>query len=87
MSFSGPIEVSILAGDNVIAKWRSLLGPTRVYKTVYTHPQSIRGHFGLSDTRNVCHGSDSMESAKREIAIFFSDFDFERWLEESSVAK
>lgn len=80
--FSGPIEVIVLAGDNVISKWRTLLGPTRVYKTVHSHPESIRGMLGLSDTRNVCHGSDSMESAKREIGIFFEDFDVDRWLAE-----
>lgn len=80
---SGPIEVHILAGNDVIAGWRTLLGPTRVYKAVYSHPNSIRGLFGLSDTRNVCHGSDSEESAKREIGIFFSDFNVDRWLEEN----
>lgn len=72
----------VLSGDNVISKWRTLLGPTRVFKTVYTHPESIRGILGLSDTRNVCHGSDSIESAKREIGIFFADFDVDRWLHE-----
>lgn len=81
-NFSGPIDVYILAGDNVISRWRTLLGPTRVYKAVYSHPDSIRGLFGLSDTRNVCHGSDSEESAKREIGIFFSEFNVDRWLEE-----
>lgn len=80
---SGPIEVFILAGDNVVSKWRELLGPTKVYKTIYTHPNSIRGLFGLSDTRNVGHGSDSMESAKREIELFFSDFNVDQWLKEN----
>lgn len=82
LKFSGPIDVYILAGDNVINRWRALLGPTRVYKTVYSHPESIRSLYGLSDTRNVCHGSDSEESAKREIGIFFSNFNVDRWLEE-----
>lgn len=81
-SDSGPIEVFILAGDNVIPRWRALLGPARVYKTIYSHPESIRGLFGLTDTRNVCHGSDSMESAKREIGIFFADFDVDGWIKE-----
>lgn len=70
----------ILGGDSAITKWRSLLGPTKVFKAVYTHPSSIRGLFGLTDTRNACHGSDSMDSAKREIGIFFDDFDVDRWL-------
>lgn len=60
-----------------------MLGPTKVYQTVYTHPNSIRGLFGLSDTRNACHGSDSIESAKREIQIFFEEFDVDRWLSDN----
>lgn len=64
----------------MISKWRTLLGPTRVFKTIYSHPNSIRGRFGLSDTRNVCHGSDSMETAKKEIELFFSDFSVNHWL-------
>lgn len=76
--------MSILAGDNVISRWRTLLGPAPVYKTVYTHPQSIRALYGLSDTRNACHGSDSIESAKREIAIFFPDFDVDQWLKKAT---
>lgn len=77
---SGPIEVLVLAGDNAITKWRSLMGPTKVFKTIFSHPESIRGQFGLSDTRNACHGSDSTESAKREIEIFFPEFDANKWL-------
>jgi nucleoside-diphosphate kinase len=53
-----------------------MLGPTKVYKALYSHPESIRGLYGLSDTRNACHGSDSTESAMKEILIFFPDFDF-----------
>lgn len=82
---SGPIEVLILAGDNVITKWRTLLGPTKVYRAIYTHPNSIRGKFGLSDTRNACHGSDSMASAEREIKFFFPDFDVKKWVSENQV--
>ncbi|XP_031634832.1 nucleoside diphosphate kinase 6 [Contarinia nasturtii] len=79
---SGPIDVFILGGDDVISKWRTLLGPTKVYKAIYSHPDSLRGLFGLSDTRNVGHGSDSMEAAKREIEFFFSDFNVDQWLDE-----
>lgn len=70
----------VLGGDNAISRWRALLGPTKVFRTVYTHPESIRGMYGLSDTRNAGHGSDSIESAKREIGIFFKDFDADQWL-------
>lgn len=57
--------------------WRQLLGPTKVFKTIYSHPESIRGLFGLTDTRNACHGSDSPESAVHEIRKIFPDFKLE----------
>ncbi|XP_051154399.1 nucleoside diphosphate kinase 6-like [Leptopilina boulardi] len=78
---SGPSDVHILAGHDAIARWRKLLGPTKVYKAQFSDPDSIRGTFGLSDTRNAAHGSDSKDSAEREIAIFFKDFDIQKWYE------
>lgn len=54
---SGPVEVLILAKQNAISEWREMLGPTKVYKTAISHPESLRGMFGLTDTRNVGHGS------------------------------
>lgn len=47
----------ILAKENAIQDWRKLIGPTKVFKTQYDEPNSIRGKFGLSDTRNAVHGS------------------------------
>lgn len=44
-------------------------------------PTSIRALYGISDTRNATHGSDSDESAKREIGFFFPHFDSESWFE------
>lgn len=58
------------------------MGPTKVFKTIFTHPDSIRGQFGLTDTRNGTHGSDSPETAQREIKFFFPEFDMDSWLEE-----
>ncbi|XP_055528662.1 nucleoside diphosphate kinase 6 isoform X2 [Wyeomyia smithii] len=55
---SGPLEVLVLSGENAIAKWRELLGPTKVYKAVYSHPDCLRSMYGISDTRNAGHGSD-----------------------------
>lgn len=55
------------------------MGPTKVYKTIFSHPNSIRGLFGLSDTRNACHGSDSPESVQNEIKIFFPEFSIPLW--------
>lgn len=67
----------ILERENAIQAWRNLLGPTKVFKTIYSHPDSIRGLFGLSDTRNACHGSDSPESAVQEIEKVFPGFKYE----------
>ncbi|OXU17994.1 hypothetical protein TSAR_011172 [Trichomalopsis sarcophagae] len=76
---SGPSDVHILANENAIVKWRQLLGPTKVFQAQYSAPNSIRGMFGLSDTRNAAHGSDSPESTEREIKVFFPDFDIKEW--------
>lgn len=72
--FSGPTIVLILEKQNAIQSWRSILGPTKVFKATYSHPDSIRGMFGLTDTRNACHGSDSPESVAQEIQKIFPDF-------------
>uniref|UniRef100_A0A0C9RUC4 Nme6 protein n=1 Tax=Fopius arisanus TaxID=64838 RepID=A0A0C9RUC4_9HYME len=78
---SGPSDIMILAGENAISKWRELMGPTKVFQAQYSAPDSIRGKFGLSDTRNATHGSDSTESAEREMRILFKDFDLKSWRE------
>lgn len=54
---SGPSDIHILARHNAIAKWRQLMGPTKVYQAQYNAQDTIRGMFGLSDTRNATHGS------------------------------
>ncbi|XP_030378709.1 nucleoside diphosphate kinase 6 [Scaptodrosophila lebanonensis] len=71
---SGPCYALILQSEACIQKWRSLMGPTKVFRAVYSEPQCIRALYGLSDTRNACHGSDSEASALREIAILFPEF-------------
>ncbi|XP_063984346.1 nucleoside diphosphate kinase 6-like [Diachasmimorpha longicaudata] len=78
---SGPSDILILAGSNAISKWREIMGPTKVFQAQYSAPESIRGKFGLSDTRNATHGSDSIESAEREMQILFKDFDCRKWRE------
>ncbi|XP_039311467.1 nucleoside diphosphate kinase 6 isoform X2 [Solenopsis invicta] len=54
---SGPSDIHILARQDAIAKWRQLMGPTKVYQAQYSAQDTIRGTFGLSDTRNATHGS------------------------------
>ncbi|KAM9338862.1 nucleoside diphosphate kinase 6 [Symphorus nematophorus] len=78
---SGPMRAYILAREDAIRHWRELMGPTKVFRARYTSPASIRAQFGLTDTRNTTHGSDSVESAQREINFFFPDFCAKEWME------
>ncbi|KQY31534.1 MULTISPECIES: nucleoside-diphosphate kinase [Nocardia] len=69
---SGPVVAAILEGPRAIAAFRQLAGGTDpVEKAV---PGTIRGDFGLETQFNLVHGSDSPESAKREIALWFPEF-------------
>ncbi|CAH2043046.1 unnamed protein product, partial [Iphiclides podalirius] len=76
---SGHLDLHVIGHTNAIELWRRLLGPTKVYKAQFQQPFSLRGMFGISDTRNVAHGSDSVRSAEREIKFFFPDFSFYDW--------
>ncbi|KAF7690243.1 nucleoside diphosphate kinase 6 [Silurus meridionalis] len=78
---SGPMRAYILAKEDAVSHWRELMGPTKVYRARYTSPKTIRAQYGLTDTRNTTHGSDSSESAEREIAFFFPEFSVQHWLE------
>ena len=69
---SGPIVVMVLEGDGAIEKWRRLMGATDPAKA---EEGTIRKRFGLNIERNSVHGSDSPESAKYEIAYFFSSLE------------
>jgi len=66
---SGPLVAMILRGDNAVEAVRSTMGSTNCAQAA---PGTIRGDFGLTMTENIVHGSDSVESAEREIGIFFS---------------
>lgn len=66
---SGPIVVMVLEGQDAVAKNRELMGATDFKKAA---PGTIRRTFANSITENAVHGSDSTESAKREIAFFFT---------------
>ncbi|XP_035663844.1 nucleoside diphosphate kinase 6-like [Branchiostoma floridae] len=81
---SGQMSAHILAGEHAIRRWRELMGPTKTFRAQFTHRNSIRGQFGLTDTRNCTHGADSEDSARREIAIFFPEFDAKTWWKEHS---
>ncbi|MEU7141280.1 nucleoside-diphosphate kinase [Nocardia sp. NPDC046473] len=69
---SGPVVAAILEGPRAIAAFRQIAGGTDpVEKAV---PGSVRGDFALETQENLVHGSDSPESAKREIALWFPEF-------------
>ncbi|XP_068432591.1 nucleoside diphosphate kinase 6 [Clinocottus analis] len=78
---SGPMRAYLLAREDAIHHWRELMGPTKVFRARYNSPTTLRAQFGLTDTRNTTHGSDSVESAQREIRFFFPDFRAEEWME------
>jgi nucleoside-diphosphate kinase len=67
---SGPIQVQVLEGENAILRYRELMGSTNPQEAA---PGTIRADFAESIDANAVHGSDSLESSKREIAYFFSD--------------
>ena len=64
----GPVVVARIGGEQAIAVWRTLMGPTN---PVDAPPGSIRGDFATLIGENVVHGSDSPESAARELKLFF----------------
>jgi len=65
---SSPVVAIVLEGENAIATARQLMGAT---KSSEAQGGTIRGDWGMSQRLNLVHGSDSLESAKREIPIFF----------------
>ena len=65
---SGPVVVARLEGEGAIDVWRTLMGPT---DPATAPPGTIRGDLGLVITENIVHGSDSPESAEREMKLFF----------------
>ena len=66
----GPVVVGVLAGNEAITVVRTMLGATN---GVAAAPGTIRGDYSISKQNNLIHGSDSPESAEREIALWFKD--------------
>ena len=69
---SGPLVAAVLEGPGAVAAARQLIGATNPLEAA---PGSIRGDFAVEVTFNLVHGSDSDESAAREIALWFPDLD------------
>ncbi len=69
---SGPLFALALEGEDAVVSWRTLMGATN---PAYADEGTIRAKFGKAINRNVVHGSDSVENAKIELAIFFSELE------------
>ena len=67
---SGPVMVQVLEGENAIQANRDIMGATNPKQAA---PGTIRADFAASIEENVVHGSDGPETAKNEIAFFFSE--------------
>ncbi|MCM3713596.1 nucleoside-diphosphate kinase [Halalkalibacter oceani] len=67
---SGPVFAMVWEGENVISTARTMMGATNPADAA---PGTIRGDYGVQVAMNVIHGSDSPESAAREISIFFTE--------------
>jgi nucleoside-diphosphate kinase len=67
---SGPVVVGRLRGESAIEVWRTMVGAT---DPVSAEPGSIRGDFATLIGENIVHGSDSAESAARELKLFFGE--------------
>jgi nucleoside-diphosphate kinase len=69
---SGPVVVIVLEGDNVIARYRELMGATNFEEAA---EGTIRREFATDIEKNVVHGSDAPETAAFEISYFFNSFE------------
>jgi nucleoside-diphosphate kinase len=65
---SGPLVAAVIEGPDAILSWRSMMGATNPATAA---PGTIRGDLATEMQNNVTHGSDSVESAAREVALFF----------------
>ncbi|MGE5609194.1 MAG: nucleoside-diphosphate kinase [Bacillota bacterium] len=73
---SSPVVVMAVAGKDAIAIARKMMGATFGSKA---EPGTIRGDFGVSNSFNLIHGSDSPETAKRELSLFFKPEELVEW--------
>ncbi|MGC6483399.1 MAG: nucleoside-diphosphate kinase [Synechococcus sp.] len=73
---SGPVVAMVWEGEDVVAGARKLIGAT---KPVEAEPGSIRGDLAMHVGRNVIHGSDGVETAQFEIALWFHESELNGW--------
>jgi nucleoside-diphosphate kinase len=73
---SGPVVAMVWEGEGVIASARKMIGAT---KPLEAEPGTIRGDLGVTVGRNIIHGSDGQDTAKTEIALWFTDAELVSW--------
>lgn len=73
---SGPVVAMVWQGLNAVKTGRVMLGETNPADSL---PGTIRGDLCVQIGRNICHGSDSVESAQKEIALWFADSELNNW--------
>lgn len=67
---SGPLVAMVLEGEHAVSAARQVIGATNPLEAA---PGSIRGDYAIEVGQNMVHGSDSPESAQREVSLFFPD--------------
>lgn len=77
---SGPVCCMVWEGDDAVLTGRKILGAT---KPSDSNPGSIRGDQCIHVGRNICHGSDSNASARKEIALWFDQDEINSWVKHS----
>ncbi|MCT7951457.1 nucleoside-diphosphate kinase [Ancylothrix sp. C2] len=73
---SGPVVAMVWEGKGVVASARKIIGATN---PLNSEPGTIRGDYGIDIGRNIIHGSDAVETAQREIALWFNDSELAGW--------
>ncbi|MEM9482525.1 MAG: nucleoside-diphosphate kinase [Cyanobacteria bacterium P01_F01_bin.116] len=73
---SSPVVAMVWEGEGVVGSARTLIGATN---PITSAPGTIRGDYGVTIGRNIIHGSDAIETAQTEIALWFSDDELASW--------
>lgn len=73
---SGPVVAMVWEGKGVVASARKIIGATN---PLNSEPGTIRGDFGVDIGRNIIHGSDAVETAQREISLWFKQEELAGW--------
>jgi len=73
---SAPVVAMVWEGNGVVAAARNLIGATN---PIAAAPGTIRGDYGVNISRNLIHGSDALETAQTEIALWFSEDELASW--------